>query len=142
MGIAASTLVFQWPGSFIPRDLFRPSTTLATLASGLADEQQCPPSPVRSYTPTSVFPSSPFLLTEGKKCPVSSQDESLYMSKASQGSWFFIIPASLSSRIFYQVTAVCIQIRSHPSQLKADHREFRKPLLSHREFVIHWQVTI
>ena len=27
MGIAGSTLVFQWPGSFIPRDLFRPSAT-------------------------------------------------------------------------------------------------------------------
>lgn len=93
--------------------------------TSLADEQQRPPSPVTSYTPTSVFLSSPFLLIEWKKCPLSSQNESLYMSKASQGSWFFIIPASLSSRIFYQVTAVSIQIHFHTSQLKADHREFR-----------------
>lgn len=125
-------------GFSVARDLFCPSAT-AVLAhhpsqwpclrfhwgTSLADEQQRPPSPLTSYTPASVFPSSLLLLTEWKKCPVSSQNESLYMSKASQGSWFFIIPASLSSRIFYQVTAISIQIRSHISQLKADHREFR-----------------
>lgn len=93
--------------------------------TSLADEQRRPPSPITSYTPASLFPPSPFLLIGWKKCPLSSQNESLYMSKASQGSWFFIIPASLSSRIFYQVTAVSIQIRSHTSQLKADHWEFR-----------------
>jgi len=137
MGIAASTLISQCPGSFIPRDLLLPSAT-AVLAhhpsqwpclrlhwgTSLADEQQRPPSPVTSYTPASLFPSS-FLLIGWKKCPLASQNESLYMSKASQGSWFFIIPASLSSRIFYQVTAVSIQIHSRTSQLKADHREFR-----------------
>lgn len=50
------------------------------------------PRPAPSCTPTSLFPSSPFLLIQWRKHPLSSQSESFYMSKASQGSWRLYLP--------------------------------------------------